>query len=155
MAEGNTPEAKGDGSFSGGCLCGAVRYESSVAPQFIGQCHCVDCRKTSSTDRGIHLLIPEDALSMTGTLKFYDHPADSGSMISRGFCPECGAPICSRNSNMPGVIVMRASSLDDLEIAKPQMIVYASRAPSWARLDPDLPTYPEMPQSMERPATPG
>ena len=40
---------------------------------------------------------------------------------------------------------MRASSLDYLEIAKPQVIVYASRAPSWRYLDPDIPAFPEMP----------
>jgi hypothetical protein len=49
------------------------------------------------------------------------------------------------------VIAPRASSLDNLEIAKPQMIVYASRAPSWSQLDPNVPTFPEMPEGMKRP----
>ena len=134
--------------FSGSCLCGAGHYQSSAYPQCVGQCHCVDCRKTSGTDHGTHLVVPEDAFSVTGKLKFFDHPADSGNIVSRGFCPECGGPIYSRNSNMKGVVFVRASSLEDLEIAKPQVIVYASRAPSWSRLDPDLPTYAEMPEKV-------
>jgi hypothetical protein len=114
----------------------------------VGQCHCIDCRKTSGTDHGTHLIIPEDAFTITGTLKFYDHPADSGNIVSRGFCPECGAAIYSRNSAMKGVVFVRASSLDDLEIAKPNMIVYASRAPSWSQLDPEVPTYAGMPEKV-------
>jgi hypothetical protein len=51
---------------------------------------------------------------------------------------------------MPGMVFVKASSLDDLEIAKPQMIVYASRAPSWRYLDPDLLTFAEMPPQMPK-----
>ena len=136
----------GSSGFSGRCLCGAVHYESVVTPSFIGQCHCVDCRKTSGTDHSTHLVVPQEDFSVTGALKFFDHPADSGSIVSRGFCPECGAPIYSVNSNMPGRVFVRASSLDDLEIAKPQVIVYASRAPSWRHLDPDIQAFPKMPE---------
>lgn len=135
-----------DQGFSGGCLCGAVRYRSAVDPQLVGQCHCVDCRKTSATDHAVHLVIPEDALTVTGEMRFYDRPADSGNIVARGFCPKCAAAIYSKNSGMPGMVFVRGSSLDDLEIAKPQMIVYASRAPSWSQLDPELPTFAEMPE---------
>ncbi|MDX2317609.1 MAG: GFA family protein [Hyphomicrobiaceae bacterium] len=135
-------------AFSGDCLCGAVHYQSAVAPQFIGQCHCVDCRKTSGTDHGTHLVVPEDGFSVSGEIKFYDHPADSGNIVSRGFCPECGSAIYSKNSAMAGMVFVRASSLDDLEIAKPQMIVYTSRAPSWSLLDTSVPNFPEMPDRM-------
>ena len=144
MADDESTTENGDG-FAGGCLCGAVRYQSAAPPLILGQCHCEDCRKTSGTDHATHLMVPEDGFTVTGTLKFFDFPADSGSIVSRGFCPECASPIFSRNSNMPGKILVRASSLDDLEIAKPQMIVYASRAPSWRYLDPDIPTFAEMP----------
>jgi len=138
------------GGFAGGCLCGVVRYVSAMAPAIVGQCHCDDCRKTSGTDHSTLLAVPEEALKLTGTLKYFDNPTDRGNVVSRGFCPECGASIVSRNSNMPGMVFVKASSLDDLEIAKPQMIVYASRAPSWRYLDPDLPTFAEMPPQMPK-----
>jgi hypothetical protein len=51
---------------------------------------------------------------------------------------------------MKGLVFVRASSLDDLEIAKPQVIVFASRAPSWRHLDPELPAYAEMPEKMPK-----
>ena len=40
---------------------------------------------------------------------------------------------------------IRASSLDDLQVFKPQVVVYASRAPSWDYVDPKLPSFPKMP----------
>ena len=48
--------------FSGGCLCGAVRYESSAEPMFAGHCQCTDCRKTSGTGHSSHLAVPRAAL---------------------------------------------------------------------------------------------
>jgi hypothetical protein len=132
--------------FSGGCLCGAVRYRSSIDPQVVGHCYCVDCRKSSGTTHCTQLVIPEDAFAVSGEVTFYDHPADSGNIVSRGFCPACGSPIYSKNSGMPGMVFPRASSLDAPEVAKPQLIVYASRAPSWEIMDPALPAFPTMPE---------
>lgn len=136
--------------FSGGCLCGAVRYQSSVGPQMVGHCHCVDCRKSSGTGHCTHVVIPEDAFTVSGEVKFYDNPADSGNIVSRGFCPICGSAVYSTNSAMPGMVFTRASSLDDPEIARPQMVVYASRAPSWDYVDPELPAFSTMPEGGPR-----
>lgn len=132
--------------FSGGCLCGAVRFQSSADPQLVGHCHCVDCRKSSGTGHCTHVVIAEEAFTLTGDVKFYDRPGDSGNIVSRGFCSNCGSPIYSRNSAMPGIVFARASILDDPEIAKPQMVVYASRAASWDHMDPALPAFPIFPE---------
>ena len=116
----------------------------------VAHCHCVDCRKSSGTGHGTHIVIPKEALKVTGEVNFYDHPADSGNIVSRGFCPTCGCAIYSKNSGMPEMIFPRASSLDDPEIAKPQMVVYTSRAPSWDYVDPDLPSFAELPEGGPR-----
>jgi hypothetical protein len=85
-------------------------------------------------------------------MSFYDRRADSKNIVSRGFCPNCGSPVYSTNSGMPGMIFVRASSLDDPEIARPTMVVYASRAPSWNHVDSKLPTFAEMPEAKPRAA---
>lgn len=132
--------------FTGGCLCGKVHYRSASAPQLTGHCHCIDCRKTSGTGHATHVVVPEADFSAKGEVKFYDHPADSGNIVSRGFCPNCGSAIYSTNSAMPGMIFIRASSLDDPEIARPAFAVYASRAASWDFVDPALPSFTVMPE---------
>ena len=131
--------------FTGGCLCGAVRFKSAVNPQLVGHCHCFDCRKSSGTGHCTNIMIPEDAFTFSGDVKFYDRPADSGNIVSRGFCPNCGSAIYSRNSGTPGVVYPRASSLDDPNVVKPQVVVYASRALTWDPVDPALLSFPEMP----------
>lgn len=135
--------------FSGRCLCEQVHYRCDADPMLAGHCHCVDCRKSSGSGHCTHVIIPETRFQAEGVLRWYDHPADSGHIVSRGFCPTCGCPIASRNSGMPGIVAVRASSLDDPEVARPRMIVYASRAPSWDVMDDALPCFPGAPDGGE------
>ena len=83
-------------------------------------------------------------MTLTGEAKGYGRPAESGNLVTRLFCPTCGAALFSRNAAMPGMIFLRASSLDDLEIFKPQMHVYASRAASWDRPQEGLAAFEKM-----------
>lgn len=131
-------------TFQGGCLCGAVRYEGSD-PKGGGHCHCIDCRKSSGTGHCSHMFVAEGNFQVTGDVKFFKAPSDAGNKVSRGFCPTCGSPIYSTNSMMQGMIVVRASSLDDPEIFTPKLTVYTSRAASWDPIDPALPGFEEMP----------
>lgn len=131
--------------FKGGCLCGAVRYESAAEPVLTGHCQCVDCRKSSGSGHCTHAAVPAAGFVVAGAVKLYDRPADSGNLVSRAFCPECGAPLFSRNAGIPGMVFVRASSLDDPEILSPGMVVYASRAVSWDRIGGELPTFATMP----------
>ena len=131
--------------FTGGCLCGAVSYACSAEPMIAAHCHCIDCRKASGTGHGSHMAVPKAALTVTGEVKIFDAPADSGNIVGRAFCPNCGCAIYSVNSGIADLIFLPASSLDDPEIFEPQMVVYASRAPSWDHVDPALPSFETMP----------
>lgn len=131
--------------FKGSCLCESVSYESTADPVLAAHCHCVDCRKSSGTGHCTHVVIPKEAFSVTGEVKFYDRPADSGNMVSRGFCPNCGSPVYSTNAAMPDLVFPRGASLDDLEVITPAMVVYGSRAASWDYMDPALPTFATLP----------
>lgn len=134
--------------FAGGCLCSAVRYTCSAEPAMAGHCHCEDCRRSSGSGHSSHLAVPEASVSLTGEVAAYARPANSGNMVTRHFCPTCGAALFSTNSAMPGMMFLRASSLDDLEVFKPQMHVFTSRAASWDRRDGELPAFDEMPPGM-------
>lgn len=135
-------------AFTGGCLCGAVRYTCGAEPMMAGHCHCEDCRRSSGTGHCSHFAAPEGAVALTGELKGYARPADSGNLVTRYFCPTCGAAIYSINAAMPQMIFLRASSLDDPEVFKPQMHVYVSRAASWDARREGLPAFDTMPPGM-------
>jgi hypothetical protein len=137
-------------TFTGGCLCGAVRYEG-LEQKGGGHCQCNDCRRSSGTGHCSHMIVPEAVFRVTGEIRFYDSMADSGNMVSRGFCPTCGSAVYSKNSGMPGLAFVRASSLDDPNVFQPQMVVYTKRAPAWDRLDPALPAFEAMPPARAMP----
>lgn len=137
-------------TISGGCLCEQVRYECAEEAGG-GHCHCLDCRKTSGTGHGSHMIVPETAFKLTGTVKFFDKPADSGNIVSRGFCENCGSAIYSTNSAMPGMVFVRASILDNPEDFKPQMRVYTDRAAPWDHMDQSLPGFAGMPSMQDMP----
>lgn len=135
-------------TFTGGCLCGAVSYTCSAEPAMAGHCHCEDCRRSSGSGHSSHLAVPEVSVSLTGGISAYARPANSGNIVTRHFCPTCGAALFSTNSAMPGMTFLRASSLDDLEVFKPQMHVFISRAASWDYRHGELPAFDEMPPGM-------
>ncbi|MDP3746310.1 MAG: GFA family protein [Phenylobacterium sp.] len=134
--------------FTGGCLCGAVRYTCDGTPMMAGHCHCEDCRRSSGTGHSSHLAVPEESVTLTGEAKGYVRPSDSGNPVTRAFCPTCGAPVFSTNTAMPGLIFLRASSLDDLEVFQPQMHVYRMRAASWDAASEGVPVFDKMPPRM-------
>lgn len=131
--------------FTGGCACGALRYECNADPMFMGNCHCRDCQKAGGSAYEPAIGVPAAALKITGTVKYYDAKADSGNTVSRGFCPECGSRVLGKTSGMRDLAIVLAGSLDDGSKFQPQMDVYTSSAQSWDHMNPALPKFEKMP----------
>jgi hypothetical protein len=131
--------------FSGGCLCGAVRYECEADPIFMGNCHCRDCQQASGGGYDPAIGVPAKVLKITGNVKYHDSKADSGNTLSRGFCPECGARLFGKASAMPDLAMITAGSLDDPTQYTPQMDIFISSAQPWDHMNPALPKFPKMP----------
>jgi hypothetical protein len=128
---------------TGGCLCGAVRYELTAPMLFGGFCYCIDCRKTSGS-HSASMAVPEAALAVTGETREFGVRGDSGNTVYRVFCPTCGSNLFSKGAR-PGVVMLKAGSLDDPEHFKPMASVYVKRAPSWDKPREGLPAFEEMP----------
>lgn len=131
--------------FKGGCLCGAVRYESSEDPKMGGHCHCQTCRKLGGTGHSSHVGAMAESVTFTGDMSVYELTADSGNTVRRYFCPNCGSPVYGTSTVMPAMVFIRASSLDDPEVFKPQFRTFASRTPSWDHMDPALAAFDTVP----------
>ena len=99
--------------FSGGCACGAIRYECSAHPVFSWNCHCRDCQRASGSAFCPVLYVSKATLTITGKSKYYDVRAESGNQVSRGFCPECGSPVFIQAELVPDLQGLWAASLDD------------------------------------------
>jgi hypothetical protein len=132
-------------SYTGGCACGAIRYEISGEPIFQNDCQCLDCQRKSGTGHGSYLTFARGGVKQSGQAKTWDIVADSGNVKTRAFCPTCGSPVFQTYVAMPDAFTVHAASLDDPSRYKPQAVTYAIRGHAWDRLDPALPKFDKMP----------
>ncbi|MDJ0694897.1 GFA family protein [Mastigocoleus sp. MO_188.B34] len=130
--------------FTGGCLCGSVRYECSAEPIAMGNCHCRDCQRVTGSGYASGMLVPRSAVTITGNVKYYEVTGDSGSTVGRGFCPNCGSRLFSKPPN-PELMGIMAGSLDDPSYFQPTMDIYTDSAQPWDYMNPDLPKFAKMP----------
>jgi len=89
-----------------------------------------------------------DSISITGNVKEFRSKADSGAQVTRAFCPTCGSGVYASNDTRPGLIFLRASTLDDPSLFSPQIIVWAARAPAWDPVNEGVPAFAERPTGM-------
>ena len=79
---------------TGGCLCGAIRYETVGEPVFSLRCHCRDCQRQSGAAHVPATRVPSAGFRiLLGIPKRYVTKADSGNDIVRVFCGNCGTPL--------------------------------------------------------------
>ncbi|PTU32656.1 GFA family protein [Stenotrophobium rhamnosiphilum] len=119
---------------TGHCLCGAVSFKLTAEPLATRICWCRDCQHLASNGT-VNLLVPTEALAISGTLSDYIKIADSGNEITRQFCPSCGTHLFAKSSGRPQFRVVRVGNLDAPSSIQPHMNIWASSAPTWACLD--------------------
>ena len=113
---------------TGGCACGAIRYEISGEPVVMNHCQCSDCQRKSGTGHGSYLTFPDKRrVKLEGEAKQCDVVADSGNVKTHAFCPACGSPVYLTFAAMPDLFTVHAASLDDPGRFKPQMVTYGVR----------------------------
>ena len=124
--------------FSGGCACGAIRYECSAMPAFSWNCHCKDCQQAGGAAYCPVMYVPKDALKVTGSPKYARVIAESGRWVDRGLCTNCGSNLFILAELVPDLQGLWAGSLDDASNFKPQINVWTRSAPQWSMLDPSM-----------------
>jgi len=133
-------------SYSGGCACGAIRYETNSAPIFQNHCQCMDCQKRSGTGHGSYLTFARRAdMRIEGEARSWRVAGDSGNDKFHAFCPNCGTPVFLTFAAMPELIAIHATSLDDPGQFEPQALTYSFRGHAWDAIDPSLQAFERMP----------
>ena len=110
--------------FTGGCLCGNVRFVATGLPYRVGLCHCLDCRKHHGALFHACAIFPQDAVAIEG---------ETGEYAGRFFCPRCGSPVFGRSADE---IEVNLGSLDAPDQLKPTYELWTVRRESW------LPAFP-------------
>jgi hypothetical protein len=135
-------------SIHGGCLCKAVRYVSTAAPNITRVCWCRDCQYLASGSGTVNVFFPSATLTVTGTTNTYTSVADSGNVMRRRFCPSCGTPLFTAADSRPNIIGVRAGTLDDPNVVQPAMTIWTASAPRWACIADSIPSVTQQPPPM-------
>lgn len=131
--------------YTGGCSCGAIRYDIPSEPIFSNHCHCATCQGRSGTGHGSYATFMAEGVKVEGEATRWDVPAESGVMKKHAFCPTCGSPVFLTIPDAPQYFIIHAGSLDDPERYVPQVVTYAGSAFGWDRPDPSLAQFEKMP----------
>ncbi len=130
-------------NLSGGCACGAIRYETDADPMLMLNCHCRDCQKASGSAYAAIVVVPEPAVRLTGEPRYHKSIGDGGKAVERGFCPTCGSQVLTKLERMPDVLGLKAGTLDDPSLYKPAMDIFADSAQPWDHMNPDTKKFPQ------------
>ena len=133
--------------YSGGCACGAIRYEINGKPLVGVECQCRDCTHESGTGHGSHLVFMGAGVKLSGNASRWEMKADSGNLKTSGFCPTCGSPVYMTFAGKPEIFSVRAGSLDDPTLYRPQLITYRKRGYAWDKIDTTLTAFETMPSA--------
>ena len=125
---------------SGGCMCGAIRYEVPESPLGIGICHCRTCQQQTGSAFWVGVRFPgEDVHWTAGEPAYYE----SSDHMHRGFCPDCGSAICYRflESPYPGFtnsISLAIGTFDDPHRWKPEFHFAEENQLEWTKFEDGL-----------------
>jgi hypothetical protein len=129
-------------SIEGGCLCSACRFEISEPLGPANYCHCDDCRRATGSAFNIGVRVSRAAFRMRhGDPKAFAKAGDSGNILSRAFCGDCGSPLYTASPRHPDWVFVKAGVLDDPAGVVPSHESWTRSEVPWARIPSGLTRY--------------
>ncbi len=132
--------------YTAQCACGAVKFEFDTDPDFIANCHCLDCKRASGGEMATFFGVPQDDFTVVaGKPKAHHYVAESGKGLDRNFCPDCGSRLFTTNlDSFPGLVFVMLGSLDRPELIAPKLEMFTKRRLKWNK-PLDIPQFDSMP----------
>ena len=131
--------------FSGGCLCGTLRYEVDGEPLYTGHCYCSDCRKASGSGFIPFMGVAASQVRFQGESRMFVSKAANGGDAHRNFCPVCASLVFGGVRGESDSFTLYVGSLDDPSLFEPKIAIFARSRPDWALIPPGLTIFETMP----------
>jgi hypothetical protein len=132
-------------TYTGGCACGALRYEITGDPLVMLDCQCRQCQRDSGTGHQSHVTFGAVEVETTGEPSRWRMTGDGGSVKERAFCPTCGSAVWMTFAGRSDRFVVTAASLDDPASFRPQMVIWTAAGHAWDAIDPATTRFEKMP----------
>lgn len=129
--------------LTGGCHCGAIRYEVEGEPLTHALCHCSDCRRHSGAPMVGWTMYPHQAVTITkGEPQVYE----SSQHGRRQFCPTCGTGLFYTNAEvLPGLIDIQSATYDQPDVVPARIHIQVAERIGWMEHAHELPKYDRYP----------
>jgi hypothetical protein len=133
-------------TLTGGCYCGAVRYEAGGEALMKARCHCRECQYFTGGEGNDFIAMPASSFRFTkGAARGYTRP-DLPGAATREFCAECGTPLLTRAAALPQAVILKVGSLDDPAVYEgPQVILQTADAYPFHLMPEGVPAFPRFP----------
>jgi hypothetical protein len=131
--------------FTGGCLCGALRWEATAEPLYAGHCYCADCRKASGSGFIPFMAFSGDAFIVNGKTITHRLPVGNGRTAVRNSCAVCASLVFGGVVGESEDFNIYAGSLDDPGQFHPKIAIFTRDRPEWALIPPGLKQFETMP----------
>jgi hypothetical protein len=132
-------------SYTGGCLCGALRYEATGEPLVSGHCYCADCRKASGSGFVPFMGFRAAGVRFSGEARQFRSKAASGGDAVRNRCSVCMSLVFGGEIGKTESFTLYAGSLDDASSFRPTIAIFAEGRPAWALIPPGFKVFDRMP----------
>jgi hypothetical protein len=140
-----TISAKVSAKVTGGCLCGALRYEAEGDPLYAGFCYCADCRKASGSGFIPFMGFSAAAVRFTGEVRQFRSPSFRGGESVRNACPVCSGLVFGGEVGLDDQHTVYAGSLDDPSAFHPSMVIFLRDKPDWVALPDGITAFETLP----------
>jgi len=98
--------------LTGHCLCGETTFVVNAEAITVGHDHCDDCQRQSGSSYSFVVIVPFEDFKVEGPVKRYSKAGDSGQLVHRLFCGNCGSPIAHHPESAAEIIAIKGGVLD-------------------------------------------
>jgi hypothetical protein len=91
-------------------------------------------------------------VTLSGELRSWSYIADSGNTATMHACATCSTPVLGQSSAFPQFSAIRLGFLDEGHGLAPEGAIWAKEMPAWAKLDPEVESWPQQTPPKPKPA---
>ena len=136
--------------YSGGCLCGALRYVVGAEPLTIYACHCTDCQRRTGSAFALSMVVPRNALKLEkGAPVEYRVTLDDGRIKTGKACAKCCCRLWGEPVKVPQIAIVQPGTLDDTSWVKPVAHIWTRSAQPGTVFAPDAVKFEKMAGSFD------
>lgn len=130
-------------SRTGGCGCGALRYQVQGEPIYVNNCHCRQCQRQTGSTSVVNAFFETERLTLTsGETSRHIFKAGSGGPHYVIRCTQCGSAVWSHYPRVGELgLGLRVGTLDEPNVFQPDAAIFTEEAMNWVTLPAGIPHF--------------